>query len=165
MSSSVLQRAKRNLWKRVGAGKIDFCSFSLTAEKQLPPHTPHCHIWSRAPKQRLVWANEGLFPPGTSVSLAEEAVNQCGPKTQWAPQFACVFLPPRCWDCNGVFTAEEGRAPLRHSPSSLQEQAFVMIPHDSSVGMAWGPVIVFTLIFTCERCSPTPQLGEFLNRW
>lgn len=51
-------------------------------------------------------------------------------------------------------------------PSSLQEQAFVMIPHDSSVGMARGPVIVFTLIFTCERCSPTPdpQLGEFLKR-
>lgn len=126
MSSSVLQWEKRNLWKWVGGGEIDFCGFFLTTKKQLPPSTSHCCIGSRDPKQRLVWANEGLFPSGTFVLLAEEAVNQHPPKHQWALQISCVFLLPRCWDCNGIFTAEEGRAPLQLSPPSfLQEKTFV----------------------------------------
>lgn len=53
------------------------------------PSTSHCYVWSRAPKQRLVWANEGLFPSGTLVFLAEGAVNQPSPKK---PMSYSVFM-------------------------------------------------------------------------
>lgn len=54
--------------------------FSVTTKKHLPPSASHCYVWSRASKQGLVWANEGLFPSGTFVFIAEEAVNQRIPK-------------------------------------------------------------------------------------
>lgn len=66
-------------------------SFFLATERQLPPSASHCDLWSRAPKQRLVWANEGLFPSGTFVFLAEEAVNRrSAKKPTSAPVFVCV---------------------------------------------------------------------------
>lgn len=54
--------------------------FSVTTKKHLPPSASHCYVWFRASKQGLVWANEGLFPSGTFVFIAEEAVNQRIPK-------------------------------------------------------------------------------------
>lgn len=47
---------------------------------KLPPSSPHSYVWSRASKQGLVLTSIGLFPSGTFVSVAEEALNQWLPK-------------------------------------------------------------------------------------
>jgi hypothetical protein len=76
--------------------------------------------------QGLVLANEGLFPSGTFVFIAKKAVNQCIPKKPMSSPVLVSFLLPCCWDCNGVFTAEEAeplfhRSPLRPSGKGTYE--------------------------------------------
>lgn len=127
------------------------------------PSTSHCYVGSRAPKQRLVWANEGLFPSGTFVFLAGEAVNQRSPKKPMSSSvFTCVTAAC-CWDCNGIFTVEEGRAPVRHNPPlpSSKTRHLWMISHASNVVCDLRSSNCFTLIFTCECPSVPPVRRGF----
>lgn len=92
---------------------------------KLPPSSLHSYVLSRASKQGRVLTSKGLFLSGTSVSIAEEALGAYQ-KSQSVFPFWCMFLQFCCWDCNGIFAAEEGTVPFsQHDPPSVQEKGFV----------------------------------------
>lgn len=124
----------------------------LWQQKQLPPSPSCSYPGPRGSKQGLVGANEGLFPAGTFVFIAEEAVNQRLPKeTSTLPGFVCMLCLPAAGIVMGFSQLKKAES-LCHSPlPPIRKKHSWMIPHDSNMCRTWGLGIVFTLIVTCEH--------------